>query len=228
MKNQHFAFACLLVFAAIIGFHGLMGAYINREGSQHYEEQLKTLQEKQDLAELSAALAEEQLRDYQKQVATILPKDIPAIAASEDQYQMRQIASISRVGESIQASRGSSLFEEGKRFFRKKEFEKAAARFGKLVKEYPYSPYIVDSMFLQAESEYQLGDFIEALATIDRMVTLFPESEATGFALLRLGKIYEKQKRMEDAADIYRSILKHYPSHDVQTQAQQLLKAVEL
>ncbi len=60
------------------------------------------------------------------------------------------------------------------------------------------------------------------------MIRLYPESELTGFALLRLAKIYEGRDRIEDAADIYRSVVSHFSQPELRRQAEIALKSVEL
>ena len=60
------------------------------------------------------------------------------------------------------------------------------------------------------------------------MLNLYPESELTGFALLRMGKIYEFQDRREDAIDLYQTILRSFPQRDVAGQASRSLRSVEL
>ena len=52
--------------------------------------------------------------------------------------------------------------------------------------------------------------------------------ELTGFALIRLGRIYEMQNRNEEAVDIYKTVLRSYPQRDVASQAKASLKGVEL
>ena len=60
------------------------------------------------------------------------------------------------------------------------------------------------------------------------MIRLYPDSELTGFALLRLGSIYERRDRIEDAAEIYRSIVAHFSQAELRGQAAAALKAVDL
>jgi hypothetical protein len=60
------------------------------------------------------------------------------------------------------------------------------------------------------------------------MVTVYPENELTGYALMRLGKIFEIQNRLEDAGDIYRAVLANFKQPALQKQASANLKAVEL
>jgi TolA-binding protein len=60
------------------------------------------------------------------------------------------------------------------------------------------------------------------------MVELFPQSELTGFALIRLGSIYQIQNRNEEAVDIYKTVMRSYPQRDVASQARASLRDLEL
>ena len=60
------------------------------------------------------------------------------------------------------------------------------------------------------------------------MIELFPTHELTGFAMVRLGRIFEAQKRAEEAVDIYKTVLRSFPQRDVASQAKASLKGIEL
>ena len=60
------------------------------------------------------------------------------------------------------------------------------------------------------------------------MIRLYPESELTGFSLLRLAKIYERRDRIEDAAEIYRSISQNFTQAELKRQAELSLRAVDI
>ena len=66
------------------------------------------------------------------------------------------------------------------------------------------------------------------IEVVEEMIRLYPESELTGFALLRLGRIYEGRDRIEDAAEVYRSVVAHFPQGELKRQAEVSLKAVDL
>ena len=86
---------------------------------------------------------------------------------------------------------------------------------------------MIEAHFLLAEGQYQLGQLDAASATIDRMVELFPESEVTGFALVRLGQIFEQRDRYDEAVQLYRTVLKSFPYRGVAAQAEHSLREME-
>jgi TolA-binding protein len=73
-----------------------------------------------------------------------------------------------------------------------------------------------------------MKDFEACIEVIDGMMDLYPDSDLTGFAILRLGKIYENQDRIEDAIEMYKAVLKNYTDKSLVQQAQANLKAVAL
>jgi TolA-binding protein len=87
---------------------------------------------------------------------------------------------------------------------------------------------VTESYFLMAEGHFLSNELEECTAIVQQMVDLFPQHELTGFALIRLGRIYEIQNRNEEAVDIYKTVLRSYPQRDVASQAKASLKGVEL
>jgi TolA-binding protein len=228
MKNSGFVMACVLVFSAIIALHGLMAGHLASVSHQKNDIKSSALIEQKAQAELRTVRLQEQLFEFQQTVAASLPKALPKNPQTLEQYQLRKLASVIQTGDTLQILKGSSLLEEAKKQFRKKEFRKASANLAHLIHDYPDSSLLLDAYFLQSEALFQLKKYDDSLSVIESMVTLFPENEATGYALLRLGKIYEQQERSEDAADIYRAVIKHYSTNDLKVQGSKMLKAVEL
>ena len=183
--------------------------------------------EKKD-AEFRAILAAGQLADYQQQVATLLPE---AIKGKSDQaaYPLRQLASVMGAGTmGLTIERASGLLEKAKSAFREKNFEHSNHILTQLIERYPESVHVAEAHFLLAEGQYQLKEYDSSVATVEKMVDLFPENELTGFALLRLGTVFEKQDRLEDASDIYQAVLGNFKQPELVHQAGASLKAVKL
>ncbi len=194
---------------------------------------------KSRVAELEKEVGREKLRveivhhhlsDYQQEVAALLPEAIRQTTDKEATYHLRTLASVIATPQSdrLQIERAAGLFEKGKSQFRLGRYEDSNRMFSGIIKNSPESVYVAEAHFLLSEGQYQMKDFEACVATIEAMITLFPESELTGFALLRLGKIYEFRDRFEDAVEIYRAILSAYQEPALVTQARLSLKAVEL
>lgn len=189
------------------------------------------LEDEVDHERLKARLVAHQLAEYQQQVATLIPgAESSSSGDAKKSYQLRVLASVVTQPDTdkLGLERAASAFERAKREFRAENFEKAKAQFKTLIETYPDSVYIPEAHFLLAESQYQAGDYENCIDTVESMVSLFPESDLTGFALLRLGKIYEVQDRIEDAAEIYKTVKNSYQDSQLKGQANVSLKAVEL
>jgi len=128
----------------------------------------------------------------------------------------------------LDIERASGIFENAKTAFREKDFEESSSLFSRLVEHYPSSAHLPEAQFLLAESQYQLKEYGLSAAAIEKMVDVYPENELTGFALLRLGKIFEAQNRIEDAGDIYRAVIANFKQPELIRQAGLSLKAVDL
>lgn len=215
----------LILFSGFLALNGYVHSAFTQTRSN--EKQVAALEEQKRAAEFKQQLVQDQLRDFQAQVATVLPGALKGKTADEG-YPLRQLASVVSKGDSLNFERASSAFEKAKSEFREKHFEDTEALLQDLIERHPESTHVVEAHFLLAESQYQMGENEKAVGTIDTMISLFPESELTGFSLLRLGKIFEKQERLEDAADVYKAVLQNFKQPEIASQAQASLKAVAL
>jgi TolA-binding protein len=233
MRNFGFITFCILLFAGFLQFYSFI--HYKFSGIEVLRSEVSELKRSAQEEQLKAQLAQYQLEDYEQYVATVLPNEFKAYAASSENLQarlapLRSLASIGphSAAADIQIERASSLYERGRQAFASKKFDESNEIFTKLLSLYPSSIHAPDSYFLLAEGQFQSNDFEDTIKTIGTMVSLFPENELTGFALIRLGKIFESQERLEDAVDVYKAVLKSYPKVALQKQAQACLKAVQL
>lgn len=192
-------------------------------GTDRLKVQVKDLKEKLNQEELKLSLAKFQFDDFRQEVATHLPQ------VGEPDFNVRNIASIAQIpSEKIKIERAASLFEKGKTHFREKNFDRANRTFSKLLKNYPESVHAVEAYFFLVEGLFQMREYEDCALNVEVMMTHFPENELTGFSLLRLGKVYEAQERLEDAAEVYRTISHNYANPDLKSQAGIFLKAIQL
>lgn len=209
--------------------HGLVRD--NRAPVEKLKEQLAMMERERQRAELRAQLLAYEISDYQTRVATLLPPGAAEKSGEPgdvEKYALRQLASVVTSGDSIQIERASGLFEKAKTAFREKDFEGSNDLLKGLIRKYPESAHVPAAYFLLAEGHYQRKEYADSVLNIERMIEIFPENELTGFALLRLGHIFEVQDRLEDAGDIYKSILANFKQPELVKQAQASLKAVTL
>jgi TolA-binding protein len=229
MKAVAFSNFMLLLLVGIIA--AFMHFKTHFSGADYFRKKSALLQKQVEAERLNSVLAQYQLSEFHQQVAEILPKmKGPKWQKPEEGFQLRNLASV--VGapnlEKLDFANASSLFEQAKRLFRQDKHARAAVLFKQLIEQYPSSVHVVQAHFLLAESRFRQQRFDLLIETVDKMVTHYPENEMTGFALLRLGTVYEYEERPEDAIDLYKVVLKTYRNPDLKKQADLQLKAIEL
>lgn len=206
--------------------HVFFEASVNPAG--YLREKLASVEKRRETAEFRSLILADQIAEYRQHVATFVPGAIKGMN-ERDAYPLRQLASVaSGSGDMIRIERATGIFEGAKLAFRAKDFAKSSKVLESLIAKYPDSVHVAEAHFLLAESQYQLKDYSLAAHTIEKMIDLFPENDLTGFALLRLGHIYESQERLEDAGDIYRAVLENFKQPELVRQAKQSLGSVTL
>lgn len=175
-------------------------------------------------------LDHEHFLEFRQSVATLMPDVLKEKGLGVEGYPYRRLAStISRKdSDELRGMIAKTLFERGKEYFRKKDYEKSNRVFQQVIDRYGYTTYVTEAYFLMAEGHFLQNELEECTRIVQQMVDLFPQSELTGFALIRLGRIYEIQKRTEEAVDIYRTVMRSYPQRDVASQAKASLKGIDL
>ena len=198
-------------------------------GADQLKVQVSTLQKKIKNQELKTSLVRYQFDEFKQEVATKLPMVASKMKATEEGYPLRNIASIA-VAPSIEKilERSSSLFEKGKKLFREGKFSSSNKIFSGLIEKYPESVHVVESYFFLIEGKYQVKEFEDCVGYIDSLMSKYPESELTGWSLLRLGKIFEIQERFEDSVDVYKTIMGTYEDKDLKKQAGTQLSNIKL
>lgn len=174
-------------------------------------------------------LALEDNQETREVIAQNLPSLLKGLPENSKTYQMRTIASVvNSSSKALKIERASSLLERAKEEFRAQNFRDSNARLESLLKSFPDSIHGPEARFLLVEGYYQSNDYEACIEVVEQMIRLYPESELTGFSLLRLAKIYERRDRIEDAAEIYRSIGQNFTQIELRRQAEMSLKAVDI
>lgn len=220
----------MLLFA-FFGFYLYVGAKFN--GVELYKEQISELEWKLKNQELKTEISRYQAEDYRQYLAGLLPDVVEKYHLKlnpESNQQLRNFASvvIEPDHQSVQIDSTFSQMIKAKKAFSEKQYSETEKILRQLILERGDSPYVVEAYFLLIESEYQLQDYDNCIEHIDSMMSLYPENQLTGFALLRLGKILESQDRYEDAAQIYKAVQKSFKLEQIKHQADNYLKSIEL
>lgn len=207
---------------------GLMQVYYAYKS--HYSEEkylrseLKDLKKAYSNLELEKYFVDYHYKEFQQNVAGLLPD---AIKKQPYSYSLRNIASVVDNPAPIKLEDATSLFEQGRKLYNEKEFEMASTYFKKIVNFYTDSVHLPESLFMLSESYYQMADYERATDGVEFLVEQFPEHVLTGYALLRLGKIYEKHDRVEDAIMAYALIRDRFQQKDLVEQATKMLEGLQ-
>lgn len=228
MGNQPFLIYISLLFSGLVWAYGAFRHHFN--DADLFQEKILILRESVERERLRTRVAQEDMAVFRQQVASVIPEILKKEGKGEKGYPLRQLASVTagKKGDGITDHVSAVLFERAKNKFRGGEFEKANELFLKIIHEYSYSVHIAEAFFLLAEGQFQIGVLEECVKTAERMVDLFPGNELTGFALLRMGKIFEIQHRPEEALEIYKTVLRSFPQPEVAAQAARSLRSVDL
>lgn len=195
-----------------------------------FKEKVSHLEKRVKEERFNHLLTSYEFQDFRAYVGTILPSAIKQKGEGERSYPLRTLASVvqKHTNENLALSKAKSVFEEGKGLFRQKKYDAAIASFLILIKKHPYSAFVPEAMFLLVESNFVVRRYDQCIEYANKMLDIYPESELTGYALLRLGKIFEFQERYEDAGEIYKTVIRSFPNRDLASLASGQLRAVEL
>lgn len=175
-------------------------------------------------------LAEEHL-SFKHSVAETLPTYLEELQGEpEKSYPVRNLASLVLTSKALGSleDRQSQMINSAKQHFKDGHYEQAADLMKDFIRSYETSSRVIEAQFLLAESQYQNKNYEESLAQINRMLTLYPDNELTGFLLLRLGAIFEDQYRDSEARRVYETITENFHNQDLVFQAQRNLQRLSL
>lgn len=218
MKSQGF----FLVFVLSITL-GLQ--YANSLFKHHFSDekdlgrQIHSLKKVNAEKEIQLALEKERLQDLQYfALKSIGEKKVKTWEDQQWQIGARSPASIPVANYEIKSQ---ALLEKAKLDFQEKRYDQSVSLLKSFIEKYPLSSEVVQSHFLLAESYYLNQKIEESLDVIDRMMTLYPDSELTGFIMLRMGQILEKKNRRDEAVAVYQTVAEQFPENsNLQEQVQ--------
>lgn len=124
--------------------------------------------------------------------------------------------------------RANHQFEKGKKYFIQGDYGRASEILQDFVNQSSENANLPQAAYLLGESYYYQNQLESSLKSIDLLITHFPETEFAGYALLRLGKIYDQQSRPEDAAEMYRLVMSEYAKSNAAALAKKNLKELPL
>lgn len=225
MRNQS---AFFIIFSLIVTSFFLAGysVFLNHfgQGKEHLV-RIEKLEEDVAKEKFKNALLGNQIKDMQQSVAELLPQNETLMA----KVNLKNFSDAVRVPASDSGLDLSGvLFERAKASFASKKFDEGIRSFKEMLEKYPLSRRSVEARFFIAESYFLKRDYKAALVVIDEMVTLYPDNELTGYALLRMGQISEFNNQLDEAVEIYKTAEKNFPYEKLQEKARSLSSGIEL
>lgn len=124
------------------------------------------------------------------------------------------------------------LFAKGNKLFNEGEFAEAVKAYSAIEKHYPYSKYAALSQLKAGISLYRLGDYEQAVAFLDRFVTMHPGHKDAPKALYAKSLCYYDQilniqleQRMSVLAkQSFEFLINRHPKSEYATKAKPLLQ----
>jgi len=123
---------------------------------------------------------------------------------------------------------GTPLFLKARKIFSAGDFLRASEILDDFISKYSDHPALPEAGHLLAESYFYLDQQENAVKMIDYVLTHFPETEFAGYGLLRLGKIFEKQERLEEAVEMYQVVIDNYDKSNSANLARKYIKELNL
>jgi len=163
-----------------------------------------------------------QFADFRNEVATVLPEAIKKKGPGEKGYPLRTLASVTQdqQNDNIGFETADAVFQDGVQAYNSGKFEHAIDIFQSIISNHCYSDDVPKAMFLIVNASFNLGEDDQAIDYANQMLNLYPDSELTGYALIRVAKIYDDKGRHEDAANIYKTVMKSFPDRGLASLAE--------
>ncbi len=120
-----------------------------------------------------------------------------------------------------------AIYDNGFQDLREGRYEDAVETFGKLVRDYPDSDLVDDSLYWIAEANYVTKDLEAALPAFERVIREFPESQRSPEAILKIGYIYYDREQFEQAADYLQEVIDKFPASRSAFSARRRLNKME-
>ncbi len=220
MRQQNlFVIFCLILTLGFVLAYGKFKDYFS--DSKDLQKQVAYWREQKDRVELREAVLQDQMRDFEVEVARVIPQKSNRLSFEQKNLLSQVRLPASELG--VDLSRAE--LERGRRFFREQNYTEATATFKNIIEKYPSSGRAVEARFLLSESLYLQGQYPLCIEQIEEMMSQYPENDLTGFIMLRMGQILQSRNRLDEANEVYRTVIRRFSSNEtLKAQSQILLK----
>jgi tetratricopeptide (TPR) repeat protein len=110
------------------------------------------------------------------------------------------------------ALKGQCQYLTGLAFLKLNRPEDARASFELVIKNYPGSALVQESLLGIADSYFLESEFEKAQQAYNAMLARYPLSDYASIAYLAMGKVMREQGKWKQAQDIFNKIIREYPS----------------
>lgn len=112
--------------------------------------------------------------------------------------------------------------------FKRGDYARAIDLLEMFTQQFPEHPRAPEAVYYLVESYFYQQRLELSVKTIDHMITHYPETPYAALALLRLGTILEGRERIDEAADVYYSVINNYPGTVASSLAEKKLRGLNL
>ena len=106
------------------------------------------------------------------------------------------------------------FLKKGEIFYSELDYVRAKQGYKEFISYFPKSIYLADAYYWIGKSAENLGEFEEAIINFNIVFDRFPNSEIAQAAVVELGKIFNEQKRFDDAIKLFdRAVAKFQESN---------------
>ena len=190
------------------------------------EKEVAYLTVENEKAYMEMELQEIEMQEFKVEVAAVLPQ----YDNSPKHYQGRQLASVlgGYVNPRIDEGLSKILLQSAKNEYNEKNFIKAKTKLIKYISKYPHSAHLPESYLMLINIEFKDKNYEKTITHIDHLISAYPANELTAHAMLVLGTIMERQERIEEASELYRTIIDAFNIKQIQKKARFALKEIGL
>lgn len=198
------------------------------DGADLERKKVASLQKQIRKQERTVAKLESRFSEYKDALAVAGIKIDPKTTWLDSKRSLASVISNPGVKSTQLWPRGQISLNFAKKVFLTENYRRAAELFEEFISRYPDHPELAQAQYLLSESYFQMGNTESFLRSVNSLITHFPETEPACIGLVRLGKIFERQERLEDAQDVYKMALPLYPKSKCAELAQANLKGLKL
>ncbi len=127
------------------------------------------------------------------------------------------------------------LFNDGLARMERKSYSSAIKKFNELDKQYPYSQWSKRSLLLTTYSNYESGEWVDAINSGSRYVQLYPASQEASYAQYmvamshynQIPDVNRDQERTEKALNAFEELLRKWPASEYASDSRQRIQVAK-